>query len=127
MKYFHCIKPMVLNRFVILFFWLVVLVISYLLAERFKDPNLFAASGAIGTMFGMLLNIKYGLLTYSDKTDVELYNQINGAAQFGTLQLGDKQRKELKDKVHDEIFGLSFMILGTIVWGYGGYIVILPK
>jgi len=112
-----------LNRWVILISWLFFSLASFFWAVYKTDGDLFAASGAIGTTLGLLLNIKYGLLTYSSMTDKELYDHKTGVFGLSSVTLSEEQRKELRIMVSDEKIGIFLMVLGTLIWAYGSYLV----
>lgn len=103
---------------------------SFYAGQFFKDMNLFAASGGIMTVFGLLLMIRF--------TTLEKYlNQESiAAASTGVTgpPLSEEEAKRLKreniekakvrinKELQSELSGLALTIFGTVIWAYGTYI-----
>jgi uncharacterized membrane protein len=94
------------------------------------DMNLFAASGAIATVFGLLLMIQF--------TTIEKYLQQETIVAQSTGMTGPPMSQEnaeayakkhmhatrirIKRELRSELMGLFFTISGTLIWAYGSYI-----
>ncbi|WP_299768918.1 hypothetical protein [uncultured Pseudoteredinibacter sp.] len=89
--------------------------------------NLFSSAGAVVTVAGLFLNIKHTLLFHRDETLEWKYNTHKGAFRFGTNQLNDKQKDEINEVLRDEKFGVTLMVVGTLIWAYGTYLIMAIK
>jgi len=92
--------------------------------------NLFAASGGVMTVFGLFSMIQF--------TTIEKYLNQEAIVAASTGMTGppvgpeeaEKIRKKnqeiakvkLKKELRSELRGISFTIIGTLVWAYGIYI-----
>lgn len=87
-----------------------------------KIPSFFSCSGAIATIAGLFLNIKHSLNFHLKIPKTNLYNKLAGAGMFGTATITKEQEEWVDNIISDEVFGVSFMIIGTIVWAYGSFL-----
>lgn len=97
--------------------------LSLVIELRFLVHGLFACSGAVVTLAGLYLNIKHSLNFHLKITKIGLYNKLAGAGLFGTTSISPEQEAWMNGVLVDEMFGVTFMIVGTLLWAYGGYLV----
>ena len=97
---------------------------SFYLERHFSVRNFFSCSGAIVSLAGLFLNIKYSLNFHLNLPKLNLYNKLSGAAVFGTSHITEVQEEWVDQILLDEMYGVSFMIVGTMIWAYGGYLVV---
>jgi hypothetical protein len=101
-----------------------IFVLASLLGEQyFRVGNLFSCSGAIVTLAGLFLNIKYSLNFHLRLPKINLYNILAGAGVFGTSTITKEQEEWVNEILADEMFGVTFMIVGTLIWAYGAYLI----
>lgn len=81
-------------------------------------PNLFTSSGAVVTLAGLFLNIKHSLHFHLEIPRISLYNLLKGAAPFGELTIPKDQDAWVDGILADEMFGVAFMLVGTLIWAY---------
>lgn len=105
--------------------WLCTLfVVASLCVEQYLGVgNFFSCSGALVTLAGLFLNIKYSLNFHLRLPKVVLYNKLAGAGVYGTAQITKEQEQWVDEILSDEMYGVSFMIIGTLIWAYGSYLV----
>lgn len=119
-----------LNSWVSIVLVVVYCIASFYLGQRFNDINLFAASGAVVTVFGLFSMIRF--------TTIEKYlNQERiVAASTGVTgpplsaddskrlakQNQEQARLRLQQELRSELKGISFTIVGTLIWAYGNYV-----
>ncbi|MEH6501668.1 MAG: hypothetical protein V7751_19975 [Pseudoalteromonas distincta] len=122
-----------LNSWVSIFFVLIYCVGSFFLGQLCRDMNLFAASGAVITVFGLFSMIRF--------TTIEKYLNQEAIVASSTGMTGppvgkdeaDRIRKEnqerarvrLQKELRSELKGILFTVTGTIIWAYGAYIPVL--
>lgn len=126
-KYF--IEKVFFNRRNALIFCATISLISYVAEISFCIENLFSSSGAIFTIAGLFLNIKLTAhfhlkLENGEPLGVDSkYAMITG----GGIWSGDESKSIKEERVRevesDEIWGASLMIVGTLIWGYGSYLI----
>ena len=104
-----------------LFFCIVFVIFSFILEYKVGVSNFFSCSGSIVSLAGLFLNIKYSLNFHLKISTIELYNKLNGAANWGASEITPDEEKWVHEILLDEMFGISFMIIGTLIWGYGSY------
>ena len=105
-------------------------VLSFVAGQELNDMNLFAASGGVMTIAGLLSLIRFTTL---DK----LLNQeaiIEGATGLTGPPVSEKEAEEItartraaamiriKAELRSELIGLSLTFVGTVVWAYGAYV-----
>jgi hypothetical protein len=54
-------------------------------------------------------------------SDVSKVNYIAGAGSFGTNEPPEETIQYAESVMNDEIYGTIFMVVGTLLWGYGSY------
>ncbi len=100
------------------------------MGQRFEDMNLFAASGAVMTVFGLLSMIKF--------TTIEKFlNQeeivANSTGMTGRPMLPEQEEQYQKEyqaavntrlakELKTELKGILLSVCGTLIWAYGGYV-----
>jgi hypothetical protein len=89
---------------------------------KLSVPGLFSCSGAIVSIAGLFLNIKYSLNFHLKIPKIGLYNKLAGAGVYGTATINEDQERWMNDILGDEMFGVAFMIIGTLIWAYGSYL-----
>ncbi len=115
-----------------------VFVVAYCLGSFYfgqvgKDMNIFAASGAVMTVFGLFSMIRF--------TTIEKYLNQESIVTTSTGMTGpplssekaERLKKEsqkrarvrLQKELRSELIGISFTVTGTIIWAYGAYIPVL--
>jgi membrane protein YdbS with pleckstrin-like domain len=119
-----------LNSWVSVVFVVVYCLVNFYFGQRYNDMNLFAASGAVMTVFGLFSMIRF--------TTIEKYlNQVAIAtASTGVTgpplsaedskklvkQNQEKARVRLQRELRSELKGITFTITGTLIWAYGVYV-----
>lgn len=126
-RYF--IEKVFFNRLAALVFCATASLISYAIEYMYCIENLFSSSGAIFTIAGLFLNIKLTAhfhlkLPNGEPLGVDSkYAMISGRSTFG----GDETKSIKEDRVieveSDEIWGAFLMVVGTLIWGYGSYLI----
>jgi hypothetical protein len=106
-----------------LFFCLVVVAISLYAELRVCLLGLFSCSGAVISIAGLFLNIKHSLHFHLRLSKSRLYNILAGAAIWGSDSVTPEQEKWVDNILSDEMFGVAFMIIGTLIWAYGSYLI----
>jgi hypothetical protein len=51
------------------------------------------------------------------------YAMISGRSTFGGNESQNEKEKQVKKVEDDEIWGAFLMVLGTLIWGYGSYLI----
>lgn len=98
------------------------------MAERYLGwAGFFSCSGAIVTLAGLFLNIKHSLNFHLKIPIIGLYNKLAGAGVYGTSVISKEQAEWAEGIISDEMFGVSFMIIGTLLWAYGSYFFVIFK
>jgi hypothetical protein len=105
--------------------WLCILFVlaSFGIEKYLGIANFFSCSGAVVTLAGLFLNIKYSLNFHLQLPKVNLYNKLAGAGVWGTVQVTKEQERWVDEILSDEMYGVTFMIVGTLIWAYGGYLI----
>jgi hypothetical protein len=96
-------------------------VISYFVERELQVQNFFANSGTVFTLAGLFLNIKNSMKFHLNISDVSKVNYIAGAGSFGTNEPPEETIQYAESVMNDEIYGTIFMVVGTLLWGYGSY------
>lgn len=102
--------------------------LSLALELRFEGSDLFASSGAIFTLSGFLLNIKQSAIFHRQAPDGSplpisaKYYTITKAATFGSETPEETMAAKVRSVEADEIWGCVMVIAGTVLWGYGGWL-----
>lgn len=95
--------------------------------------NLFASSGAIISVFGLLYTIKYTTLKKLSNQEAEVSSRSGVTGPPLTEEEYNKiveanlkqARIDVREELKSEILGVGLAIFGTFVWAYGGYITII--
>ena len=89
---------------------------SFVFGQLIENMAIFASSGAVITIFGIISMSKFTTLTrYFSQENIEL--DKNEVCDSETEQENSNQVN-----VYSEFKGLELTIIGTLVWAYGGYI-----
>jgi len=116
--------------------WLSVLLVitfcalSFYIGQFKNDMNIFAASGAVMTVFGLFSMIRF--------TTIEKYLRQDAIVAESTGTTGpplsaedsariqrenqDAARVRITQELRSELKGISLTIVGTLIWAYGAYI-----
>lgn len=105
-------------------------VVSFCIGQAREDMNLFAASGAVVTVFGLFSMIRF--------TTIEKYLNHEAIIANSTGMTGppvgpdeaerirrenqERARVRLKKELRSELRGILLTITGTLIWAYGAYI-----
>lgn len=116
------------NRERVIFLCICFMLISYIGESCWGVKGLFSASGTIFTLSGLMLNIKATNIFHLRVNGKPLNDQsklaiIEGAGIFGSSTPKDEARKKVRQVELDEISGLVLIIFGTLLWGYGAYLI----
>ena len=92
--------------------------------------NLFAASGAVMTVFGLFSMIQFTTIAkyLNQEAIIAASTGVTGpplsAEESARLQRENQERARvrLKQELRSELKGISFTILGTLIWAYGAYV-----
>lgn len=123
------IEVIFFNRENSLIFCSCVTFVFFILEFIFKIPNLFSTTGAIFTLAGLFLNIKLTAhfhlkLPDGNKLgDASKYAMITGRLVFGGSESEQEKKEKVKEVEDDEKWGMNFMIIGTLIWAYGSYLI----
>jgi len=100
---------------------------SYFIEKKYCLSAFFSCSGAIVSIAGIFLNIKYSLNFHLKIPMVSLYNKLAGAGVWGTSDITPEQERWVNEILLDEMYGVAFMVAGTLIWAYGSYFVAAMK
>jgi len=89
---------------------------------KFCIDGLFACSGAVISVAGLFLNIKHSLHFHLDLPKQSIFYMLAGMGPMGA-NMTKEDEERVDDVISDEIFGVAFMIIGTLVWAYGDFVV----
>lgn len=103
---------------------------SFALGQKFKDMNLFAASGGVLTVGGLLSLIRFTTL---DKLLLQETMIANSSGLTGPPVSEEEAvaieakcraaaRTRISAELRSEIIGLSLTVIGTLIWAYGIYV-----
>lgn len=116
-------SPWYFNRYILLIFAIVFCGVSLAISLIPQSKDLFSSAGAVVTVAGLFLNIKHTMAFHLNIPLINKYHLKTGAFSFGTKELDEEQEKRIKNILSYEKFGVSFMIVGTLIWAYGTYFV----
>ncbi|NTU53320.1 MAG: hypothetical protein HGA97_06405 [Chlorobiaceae bacterium] len=88
--------------------------------------TLFSCSGALFTLAGLFLNVKHSLHFHLKLPKENLANMIGGGGMF-RIALTKETAEWVDSVIRDEIAGVVFIVVGTLIWGYGSFLVQLIK
>ena len=110
------------NRLRSAWFCFFVTIISLLAEIEFGVDTLFSCSGAIFTLAGLFLNIKHTLHFHLKLPKQTIFYMLAGAGILAD-EMTEQNEKWTNDILADEMVGVSFMIIGTLIWAYGGFFI----
>lgn len=108
-----------------------IFIISSLIASKITgDMNLFAASGSILTIFGLFQTIQFTTIErfLNQKAIIHSSTGVTGPpiSQEESERIISESRRKAKIKLEKElksdIKGITYTIVGTLIWAYGVYI-----
>lgn len=122
-----------LNSWISVLFIVAYCVFSFYLGQVSKDMNLFAASGAMLTVFGLFSMIRFTTIEKFLSQDQIIANStgVTGPPiaqdEYERIVKANQEaaRIKLKRELRSEVKGIFFTITGTLVWAYGAYIPII--
>lgn len=107
-------------------FCAIALTSSYLI-EIFCDVNgFFSASGSLLSLAGILLSIKVSNIFHKE-TIKKQFDKVYPSSGFSKEYSDEEMQKYIQPIIDDEWYGLCFVFLGTIIWGYGSYFIDYTK
>ena len=103
--------------------------LSFYLGGVRHDMNLFAASGGVMTVFGLLSLIRFTTIEKYLNRDVIIANSTGltgppiSAAQAKEFEAKSIAAAELRVRaeLRSELKGIALTIIGTLIWAYGSY------
>jgi len=115
----------VLNRHVVFCVCVVFALASFYCSRwviKEGNLNLFASSGAVISLLGLLLTIKHTTIFLSSLPPEQAYRiRCSDAGVFGS-PVTDANVAQVKNILSDEKFGVGLMWAGTIIWAYAAYL-----
>ena len=108
-------------------------IVSLVAAQFLNDMNLFASSGAVMTIFGLISMIKFTTIEkYLNKEQIIAASTgmtgapLSQSEQEEYVKRSQEQaRQRITKELNSELKGISLSILGTLIWAYGAYIPLL--
>jgi hypothetical protein len=106
-------------------------ILGSLIASKISgDMNLFAASGAVLTIFGLFQTIQFTTIEKFLNQDAIVHSSTGVTGPPLSVeeseQIINENRKKAKIKLEkelkSEIKGISYTIIGTLIWAYGIYL-----
>ena len=100
------------------------MVLSLVCSFKINNFNVFASSGGVMAIFGVILAVKHELLLYSTDIEKAVVRKFNVPLIAPGENSEEHEYRGNKTKliIRDEKIGLFMSIIGTFVWAYGGYI-----
>ena len=105
-------------------------VLNFYLGQLHRDMNLFASSGGLMTVFGLLSLVRF--------TTIEKYLNQNAIIERSSGLTGppvpDAELKQLEEEniaaanirikaeLRSEMKGILLTVIGTLIWAYGAYV-----
>lgn len=128
-KYYKALF-LILNSWIAPYLLSTFCVISFIAAQIVGDMNLFASSGAIMSIFGLISMIKYTTVKklLNQEQEVNSRKGITGPPltneQYKTLAASNLKiaRENVAKELKSELKGIWLSIVGTLIWAYGAYI-----
>ena len=123
------IEKIFFNRRNAIIFCTIISLLSYATESRLKIDNFFSSSGAIFTIAGLFLNIKLTAhfhlkLPNGDPLGIDSkYAMISERSTFGGNESQSEKEIQVREVESDEICGATLMVAGTLIWGYGSYLI----
>ncbi|GEM_PF-2826071 len=118
---FSILAYLMFDRTRSLIFSLVFVLLSVIAEQQLGWVNFFSCSGAILTLSGLFLNIKHSLYFHLNISKISVYYMTSGAGVFGH-EPSPEGMKRVDELLADEIYGTTFMVVGTLIWAYGNYL-----
>lgn len=130
MKSFYRLMLRALNSGVSVFAVIAYCAVSFLLGQAANDMNLFAASGAVMTIFGLFSMIRFTTIEKYLQQESIIANSTgitgpplsSGEAAKITKENQDRARLRLRQELRSEIQGILLSVAGTVIWAYGVYV-----
>jgi hypothetical protein len=106
-------------------------ILGSLMASKISgDMNLFAASGAVLTIFGLFQTIQFTTIEKFLNQDAIVHSSTGVTGPPLSVEESERiineNRKKAKIKLEkelkSEIKGISYTIIGTLIWAYGIYL-----
>ena len=106
---------------------------SFVLGQILSDMNLFAASGAIVTIFGLISMIKFTTIEkfINKETIVASSTGVTGPPlseeEYEAIVKANQEaaRIRIEKELKSELKGISLTMVGTLIWAYGVYFPLL--
>lgn len=104
-------------------------ILSLCIEYIFRISNFFSSSGTVFTIAGLFLTIKLTAHFHLKLPDGKplgngsKHAMITGRSTFGGNETPNEKERRVKEVEADEIWGAIFMVVGTIIWGYGSYLI----
>ncbi|HDT5863985.1 TPA: hypothetical protein QHB43_003937 [Aeromonas hydrophila subsp. hydrophila] len=122
-----------LNSWFSIAFVLVYCIASLYFGQANSDMNLFAASGAVMTVFGLFSMIQFTTIEkyLNQESIIAASTGVTGPPltqeQYEIIQRENIERAKIKisRELHSELKGIAFTITGTLIWAYGTYIPVI--
>ncbi len=102
---------------------------SFYAGRHNSDMNIFAASGAIATTYGLLLMIQFTTIDKYIQQETIIANSTGMTGPPMTQEQAEEYTKQsiaaarlrIQQELKSELKGLGFTIVGTLIWAYGSY------
>lgn len=122
-----------LNSWLSIAFVLIYCLVSFYFGQAKEDMNIFAASGAVMTVFGLFSMIRFTTIEkyLNQEAIVAASTGVTGPPltqeQSEKIQRESKERARVKisRELRSEMKGIIFTIAGTLIWAYGAYIPVI--
>lgn len=116
--------PIYFNKCFLFSISVIAVLVSCYLTNKLSNPSIFSSSGSIPILAGLLLSIKNTML-FPLRISLEgKYNKYNGIGTF-CGEFGKEQQDEINAVLNDEKFGVCFVVIGTLISGYGQYLFVV--
>jgi hypothetical protein len=89
---------------------------------KYGWSSFFSCSGAVVTLSGLFLNIKHSLHFHLKIPKENIHYILSGFGIFGS-KATEEDLNRVDEVLSDEVFGVAFMVIGTVIWAYGNYLV----
>lgn len=104
--------------------------VSFYFGQKTDDMSIFAASGALLTIFGLFSIIKFTTIEKYLKQDEIVYGSTGVTGPPLTDEQYEevvrvnrnKARARLSQELRSELVGVLMTVVGTVIWAYGGYL-----
>lgn len=105
-----------------------VLILSYGIERCAKVDNLFASSGSILTIFGLIISVNSTYIfakMHNNKpmSNGAKYNQIHTMSQAMEPPNDNQIKRVVNKRESEEIISSLLIIIGTLIWGFGNYLI----